>query len=384
MMTMNENYDAKNLTMIGDNLRTWLAIIWPLLLLITWVLIIILALETNVFHYIPETFRVGIKRLEAAAVPGLVQDPFYTIWQFFWIPAIFVTLKAFRSLPIMVNHFIDQNYLRSTGTNTGVEIKNELENIIDPFKEILYSKWQWLFAIILGLLAMGLQINTQISRIQEMNIMYWWDWRINKVIYIVRFIMVGLDMFFAGILVYRWLLSVRFIKTFLDFVTLTPRPLQPDNAAGLSIIGKVCFNFTLPVVVGGMVLSMSFILHEETSYKILNFSTLAIITLCLFFVFFFPLIKVHKKMKKVKKQWLREISLEFYSVMSRLESNFCDKNFNMEPLFKRMEHLTHYEQIIKKMPSWPFNTKTLSHFLSTASLPLLMLVIEFIVRVVIK
>jgi len=349
----------------------------------TWLTLLILAYKTGVFYEIPEGLREGIKRSDTLGVPGFIQDPFYTIFQFFWLPIIFIMVHAFRMNQKLVKDVMSQELSKINKFNSRIIIPNNLTNIFEQFYKILYSKWQWILSILFCLTTIYINYNIQIDRIHEMTIMYWWDWRINKVIYIIRLLMLGVDMFFAGILFYKWFFSVFFLKKFLAYLSIKPRPYHPDNAGGLSMIGRVCFLFTLPVFIVGIMLSTSVILHIETTYKIINFSAIAMSSIFLLFVFFFPLIEVHKKMKKKKEDWLNLISIDISDVITQLETKLKDTNFNPVSLFDRLEHLKRWTEIIKKMPTWPFNTKTLSHLISTVSIPIIMLVIELIIKVLI-
>jgi hypothetical protein len=340
----------------------------------------LLAIKLGVFRNIPPELRVGITRTDPKAIPGFLQDPFYTIWQFFWIPLVLAMLYAFRMVPRMIDYFIN---LSQKDPDT-VRIPEEFGNLLSWFKKRISSKWQWISAAIAGLGAIFIQVNTQLSRFSSMDIMYWWDWRISKTIYIIRLIMVGVDVFFALIIFYRSVWCIVFIRRFLKTVELKPRPLHPDRAGGLGIIGKICFSFTTPLLVIGLVIATSFLFHEETSYFVLNTSALMGYIICMTFVFFFPLSSVHKAMKSAKEDWLDRISLQIQRILIQIDKDQDRDEFIFEENFAKVECLQGYYDTIQAMPIWPYDFKTLSRFFTSIMMPILIFAIQVVVEMVIN
>lgn len=375
------NYSYNDdLKVISRRLEFYLALVWPVLLIVTWFLLSAIARNIGVFHNIPEELRQGIFRTDPRGVPGFVQDPFYTIWQFFWIPFVLASIYAFRMVPKMVRYFINL----ANKDSTEVIIPEGFKEFFNRFRKYLHAKWHWYVAVGGGVLAILLQLNTQFSRIKDMDIMYWWDWRINKTIYIVRLIMVGVDIFFAVIIVYRGVWSIIFIRRFLRFIKLTPRPLHPDRAGGLGIVGKICLSFTWPLLVFGIILATSFFFHEETEYFILNIISLSVYIICITVVFFFPLSSVHKTMKKAKEEWLDKISLEIRKLLIKLEQKLKAGQEDHDSCFTKLDHLKQYYDTVHSMPVWPYDFKTISRFFTSILIPIVMFIIHVIAETLIK
>jgi hypothetical protein len=231
-----------------------------------------------------------------------------------------------------------------------------------------------------AIFAVVMQISTQLARINVMEIMYWWDWRISKPIFIIRLIMVGLDVYLAVIIVYRGAIGIVFTKKFFGLIKLTPRPLHPDKAGGLGIIGKVCLSFTWPLLVIGIILASSFFFHEEATYFIVNTLVLVVYIISITFVFFFPLSSVHKIMKKSKEEWLDKISLRIRSVLNKIEEGLEENRDNPLRSFNELDLLRKHYEVVESMPVWPYDFKTISRFFSTILIPIIMFVIEIIIN----
>ena len=365
---------SDDLKIISHHIETWVKIIWPVLLVVTWILLLFLAQKVGVYHEIPTELRQGI----SGQTLGFIQDPFYTIFQFFWIPFVVTMIYAYRFVPRLVLHFVELNAAQTKKIRTGVVIPPGLENMINKFQQNLISKWQWHFAIGVAIVAVSLQIYTQFIRIENMHIIYWWDWRLNKTIYLVRLTMVGVDLFFGAIIVYRAAHSIIFIERFLGFIQLSPRPLHPDGAGGLSIVGNTCVAFTIPLLVIGITLTSSFFLHEEISYLITNLLALIGYIIFVFFIFYFPLIKVHRVLRKNKKEGLDGISMEINETLTNLEMLLKDVSNDPESEFRRLDHLQKYYKTIQEMPVWPYDTNTLSRFMSSIIIPTLMFIVSIL------
>lgn len=363
---------SDDLKIISQRIEIWIKFIWPISLVVTWILLLFLAQKTGVYHEIPTELRQEI----SGQALGFIQDPFYTIFQFFWIPFIFTMIYAYRFVPKLVFYFVELNAAQTKNVKTGVIIPDGLENIVNKFQRNLMSKWQWYFAVGIAIVAVLLQIYTQFIRIENMHIIYWWDWRFNKTIYLVRLIMVGVDLFFAAIIVYRAACSIIFIERFLGFIQLSPRPHHPDGACGLSIVGNTCVAFTIPLLVIGITLTSSFFLHEETSYLITNLLTLVAYIVSVIFIFYFPLIKVHSVLRKDKEEGLDGISMEINETLVNLEILLKDASNDPEPELRRLGNLQKYYKIIQKMPVWPYDTNALSRFISSILIPTLMFTVS--------
>lgn len=373
---MTINADPLRVEFVDRRLGACLTHFWPGLLFMTWILLLFLAQKRGVFLNIPEHFRVGILRSDPKSVPGFIQDPFYTIFQFFWIPFVLLAVYALHKVHRMVEHFIG----RSDCSQMDLTGKNGLATFLKRTQRNVEFRWQWALAAAAAMSAILLQIYTQLSRIRIMEIMYWWDWRISRPIFIIRLIMVGLDVFLAVIIVYRGAISIAFTKKFLALLQLTPRPLHPDKAGGLGIIGRVCLSFTWPLLVVGIVLASSFFFHEEASYFIINTIMLGIYIVSISFIFFFPLSSVHKIMKKSKEEWLDKISLRIRSVLNKIEEGLEENRDNSLRSFNELDLLRKHYDIVDSMPVWPYDLKTISRFFSTILIPTLMFIVEVVIN----
>ena len=369
-----------DLRVMSRRIEIWSAIVWPLLLVLTWCSLLLLAVNFGVFREIPAELREGISRTDPKAVPGFLQDPFYTIWQFFWIPLVFTIIYAFRKVPYTINYFLSL----SKKDPEAVRIPEAFDHLLQWFKNKLGSYWQWILAAVGGSAAMLMQINTQLSRFRSMDIMYWWDWRISKTIFMIRLIMVGVDIFFAIFILYRSVWCIVFIRRFLNLVKLKPRPLHPDKAGGFAIIGRLCFSFTTPLLVIGMVIATSYLFHEEATYFILNTSALLLYILSAIFVFFFPLSSVHKTMKAAKEEWLDRISLQIHRTLIKIDKIPGNDYREFEDEFAKADCLQNYYDTIHSMPIWPYDFRTISKFFTSIMIPTLVFLVQIVIEMIFK
>ena len=375
---MNYNLNENNLKVISHKLEFILTIIWPISLVLTWILLLILSVKTGVFYNIPVEFLLNVDRINASDVHGFMQDPYYSIFQFFWIPFVYSIIYVYKFIPKILIHFVKIAAEQSEKLTPDVKIPPGLDNIINRFQNDVNNKWQWYGAFVFFIIAILIQVNIQIIRIEDINVMYWYDWRINKVIYIVRLAMLGIDMFFAFIISYRIIFSFIFIRRFLSFIQLTPRPFHTDGAGGLGIVGKVCLAFTVPMTVVGVTLATSFILHEEKIYYNLNIYVLLLYVIFVIFVFFYPLLTVHKSMAKNKEIWLNRISPEIHEALTQVEFMLKDVSNDSQLCFARLDYLKSYYKTVESMPVWPYDTNTLSRFFTSVLVPSIMIILELI------
>ena len=252
--------------------------------------------------------------------------------------------------------------------------KQGLEDIVSKFQQDLMSKRQLYLAVIFVIGTLLFQTYVQINRIESMDIIYWWDWRINKITCLLRLLNVLLAFFVITMLTCRARISIIFIRNFLNFVKLTPRPLHPDGAGGLSIIGKVCIKFTIPMIIFGINLIASFFLHEGTAYLVLHLAGFLIYIVGIVFIFYYPLISVHKVMNEQKNKWLDEISDEIDKTLSRLGDLLKNDSKDPDSEFKRLDNLKKYHSTVQEMPIWPYDLTTISRLVSSIMIPFVLFI----------
>ncbi|NJD77985.1 MAG: hypothetical protein FIB08_12980 [Candidatus Methanoperedens sp.] len=354
--------------------------VWIISLIVTWIFLLVFSLKTGVFYDIPVELRFGLTRTYPDGGYGFIQDPFFSIFQIFLIFFAFSIYKVSNLVPEMVCKFVDLANKQSQELKKYVVIPPDLNNIVNQFQEKIGAKWHWYAALGFGIFIMLVQITIQINRIENMNLIYWWDWRISKPMFIIRLFMIGLDFFFGLIIAIRIVYTFEFNIKFLSVVQFTPQPLHPDGAGGLSIIGKTGMAFTIPLTIVGILIATSFLLHEEKMYSFINISSILILTVFAFFVFFYPLYTAHKAMKKSKKELLDSISKEINNALIQIEIMLKDSSNKHMNIYNRLYNLKYYYEIVNNMPVWPYDIKTLSSFITTFLIPLGMAILPNLIN----
>lgn len=160
------------------------------------------------------------------------------------------------------------------------------------------------------------------------------------------------------------------------------RPLAPDKSGGLKSLGDLSLSFTyflLPFVIVGLT-------HYFTWRQLtvgIALGTAVFIPLCIF-VFFVPLIAVHKAMSEAKQEvmhYLSEKHLGIYqSFIHDIQEGEGDDqiHFNKELL----EVLDNMYNKANNMPVWPFNIKIIVRFITVMLAPLCIIFLEVFVKLV--
>jgi len=328
--------------------------------------------------------KIGQVRRDGNA-PGFVQDYFYTIFQFFWLPFAWLSVRAFYLVPKTLSNLWEQNAIGHENAPDALTLNILIERYITEINQKMSKIWPWNVGILVGLVAMVYQVLViQMGRIQDndmMYMMYWWDWRISKDIYIARLLMVGLDFALLTMIVIKGGQSIKCIRTFSTKFKLIPQVLHPDKAGGLASVGRLCFSFAFPLLLGAILLLSSFLFHKETEYLFINLLVLLVHVFVAILTFFYPLNTIHSNMKNFKESTLNRISLKINKIISELDET-VESRSDTSSHHDNLENLNRYYQTVEKTPVWPFDIKTFSQFIGTVlpiTLAILGKMIEFVI-----
>ncbi len=187
----------------------------------------------------------------------------------------------------------------------------------------------------------------------------------------------------------RAVLTTAFLKAVVAVSTIKLRALDPDNAAGLSAIGRIGLRnqFVLAVVglnlVLGIAVAAAYGDFSAMEYLVAACSVAYVIGGPV--VFMGPLMPFRRAMLDAKQDQLRKvadaITKKYESILSNLgedESSFTKEH---DEELKRLQGL---RELIAKTPVWPFDMGTLRRFLSAYLLPFLALVLPSTVAEIVK
>lgn len=140
------------------------------------------------------------------------------------------------------------------------------------------------------------------------------------------------------------------------------RPLNPDRAGGLGVLGKYSLKLVL-FLIPPLFPIMGYIFFGNVNILFLVGLTLYIPFLI--FTFFFPLSGAHGAMKTFKEQELRMLSEEFNNIYDKFISSI--RNNNLPKITEEFELIEKIDDLYNKanrMPIWPFDTNTFTKFVS--------------------
>jgi hypothetical protein len=159
----------------------------------------------------------------------------------------------------------------------------------------------------------------------------------------------------------------------IDTDSLDLQPMHPDNAGGLGKLGKMALNFNIAIL---LTMAVSATLYYTHGYNTPLECGIVVQFLLLPVVFFLPLLQVHKAMKIKKESLLLEISKHYKSVSNILIQKiakdgreFADKYDTVEEEYEEESKLRVLYRSLETIPTWPFDTRTIIHFISTILLP---------------
>jgi len=169
---------------------------------------------------------------------SFTHDYFYIYWNIY--PIIFYIF--FYYLDTSWNSYLNQIIM--IGGDKAQEVYNFWFKQIPIFStEISYQYIDMIVLFISIFIAykatFGTQIKKQIQFINETNKLYWWDIRISKELYWIRFIFLFFNMILVAFIAYLGLKVVLFVTSILSLDTLTINPFHPDNFGGLRVLMEI-------------------------------------------------------------------------------------------------------------------------------------------------
>jgi len=179
-------------------------------------------------------------------------------------------------------------------------------------------------------------------------------------------------------LVFAWSLNV-FFREFGPHVPV--RPLHEDGCSGLRRIGDVGMVFNVILFVVGLYLSLKVIDRIVVQdlplmHDIGNPAFLGSYVLLAPVLFFLPLAAPHRRMKEVKREYLRPLVEQYAAHVEAIRADGEDRYDDLAKLDALMQTLK------KRLPVWPFNVRSMRSFFGAVVTPLLPVLLPFAVKAV--
>jgi hypothetical protein len=159
-------------------------------------------------------------------------------------------------------------------------------------------------------------------------------------------------------------------------VNIHLEPLHPDRCCGMSAVGRYALLLHLLVFFEGISVSSRVFFDFAlvgTSLQKQPLLLAGIVTIVIvgFFVFFAPLYIVRGRMMSVKNGMLAELNQEHAVQQEKFLKMLHDENMDRRQL-EFMQELAKIHAQIKRIPPWPFDLRTLSAFVGTVLLPIIL------------
>ncbi len=181
--------------------------------------------------------------------------------------------------------------------------------------------------------------------------------------------------FYRLVIIIAWLRHVFKVVEKNDMLNL--QPLHPDGAGGMGNLGKMSLRFN-----GGVLFTFlnSFALYHTHGVTMPFAGGVFIQIMALYVVFFLPLSQPHKAMLTKKINLMEHLSLMQKSIndvlIDKLAGGFDSFSKDIDEIIEQKDNVLKIYNETKQLPTWPFNTSTISKFGISANLPVLVAIIE--------
>ena len=322
---------------------------------------------------------------------GLIQDYIFLSY-FVFIPALFLAAMFYFPAFPKVLHTL-QDVIEKQGDSNDLKVlsKTGFEDILRKYEAIILgksTKWFKNIAVLGGFcwVILGAKSHWFAFSTYSMDI---WSSQNYLYSFIVRTIYEGIVFgilfpltLFKFIMILYTMRSI--CRTLIENKAIRLRALNPDKAGGLGRLGK----YSLKLVV----FLIPPLIPILTYLFMGNVTTLLIVGVSLYiplliFTFFFPLSGAHDAMKNYKGLALKSLSREFNRIYDGFIDHITDQTKGRDEKIKKlaadsdlMEKLDELYQKAEQMPVWPFDTNTITKFLSLIGLTLFSIWFEWILN----
>jgi hypothetical protein len=251
--------------------------------------------------------------------------------------------------------------------------------------QVPFSKWIWSAAAIVLSTAGTLLflLPNYLNRMQMQD-----SWSMVNPLNLVLSILWAITGLYAAlfILIFILLCIYWLRKLFTDFA-VEVRPLHPDQAGGLSPLGKFSLHLSYIITILGFILATIPMSRYYLSYGTFGFSWtsdvilgLGIYIIAAPFAFFAPLSVAHSAMKSTKQKLLLEISQRFEKEYGNIHKSIQGEVSTLQENIANLQGLHTLHELTNKFPVWPFNIENIFRFVTSFISPILLVIISTIIR----
>jgi len=161
------------------------------------------------------------------------------------------------------------------------------------------------------------------------------------------------------------------------------QPLHPDGAGGLLPLGKLSKSLNLGVFLFGIIsaagIYVNHITYQKPVLSGVNIAIMCAYVLGASIVFFIPLLSAHTKMKEAKYNIIQSINYHFEKENRDLMKSLEGSGVLNKEKVSNIESMLVMHNIARRMPVYPFNIETITSFLGSIIIPLLLYLVQILI-----
>lgn len=160
--------------------------------------------------------------------------------------------------------------------------------------------------------------------------------------------------------------------------------LHPDNCGGLSSLGSLSVTLNLWIFFIGLIAAANVYMNIKLFGNTLSdfFQILIMIgyVASAYIVFFMPLHATFKSMKNAKFDTLQRINRYFLNVDKKIKEDIDNLNRLDDKDVESIESINKLYDLASKMPVYPYDLKTVTSFLGSIFVPVLLFLLELLLK----
>jgi len=174
------------------------------------------------------------------------------------------------------------------------------------------------------------------------------------------------------------------LKKLFDNYRIDVQVLHPDNCGGLSSLGALSRTLNLWIFFIGLIAAtniyMNIKLFGNTLSSMFQILIMAGYIISAYIVFFMPLHATYKSMKNAKFDTLQRINKYFINVDKKIKDDIDNLNKLDDQDVESIESINKLYDIALKMPVYPYDLKTVSSFIGSIFVPVLLFLLELVLK----
>ena len=251
--------------------------------------------------------------------------------------------------------------------------------------QISFSRWAWsATASVLSIAGtLILLLPGYLNRLQTQD-----AWSMANPVNVILSILWAIAGLYAALLILLFIvLSIYWLRRLFTDFAVEVSPLHPDQAGGLSPLGKFSLNLSYIITILGFILATLPMSRHYLAHGTFGFSWtsdvvlgLGIYILAAPLAFFAPLSVAHSAMKSTKQKLLLEISQQFEREYADIQLSIQGDGSKLEESIANLRGLQSLHELTSKFPVWPFNIENILRFMTSFVSPILLVVISTLIR----